>query len=246
MAPRAEARGQAGAVDRRPEQPFAQRPALAVVEVAAAVPGRVAVGLDDAPAGRQADEVELALAGELAGLVELPPVDGLQPVAGLQVALEVDVPAQQLDHLRQGRRRQPGASARRRRSCRSIGAATATVRERSVRADAARGKAAVLAPAPDGFRSRRPAAARVAPACASGAAAGVEREAQPLSDLQAAQVGDLAQAADRRVRLRSRRSRPLQDVEQRVATPQLDLGRAGGGTLTVDAAVGDGGGGAAS
>ena len=111
MAPHPEARRQPSAIHRRAQQPFAQRPPVAVEIVGIIARGREAVGLEQPIAGREAGELELGVARQLAIRVPLPPIDRLKPVAGLDVALEVDVPAQELDHGSEGGGRQTGLDA---------------------------------------------------------------------------------------------------------------------------------------
>ena len=109
MPAHAEARRQARPVDRRAHQGLAHRLALGVEEVVDPALGREAVHVQ-APAGQRQRGVEHVLGlGEAAVFLEQRLVEHLEAVAGLELALEIHVEAEDPDHLHQDRHGQPGA-----------------------------------------------------------------------------------------------------------------------------------------
>src|SRR3546814_6028647 len=91
MLAHAEARGQAGAVDRRAHQRAAHGSALGRVEVGAAVGALIVEELGAAARQRHGGEQQLARAHHGAVVVDEDLIEELEGVALLDLALEIDV-----------------------------------------------------------------------------------------------------------------------------------------------------------
>ena len=221
--PHAERRGDAGPVDGRAEQRLAQRPALAVEIAGAPVAPLEAVGLDPPVLQLERGVGHPLAADELATVVHGPLQHDLEPVAGLEVALEVDVPAQHLDQLAQRLPRQAGPARGVVEAILDLGRDTHRVPVHRP-ADAAGRERPVR-------RARQPHDRR---------RVGVEREAgergpvvrEPDGDRlpgpQPARVVGLPQGLDGVVRLLGRHALAQQQVEERLAAPHPHLAAGGG------------------